>query len=86
MKNNKTNKSCKIEPLRIIIFVISVVAIVLLWARKDIVSIYATMPREQIFPLVITTLAVSLLKVALIAAAVFVIKCIVDKVKSRRKK
>jgi hypothetical protein len=45
-----------------------------MWVEKDIVSIYATMPKEQVFPLIATTLAVSLLKVALLAGAILLIK------------
>ena len=37
---------------------------------KDIIEIYKTMPKEEILPLVMTTVAVSLLKVAGIAVVV----------------
>ena len=86
MKSNKSNKSKRIEPWRIIVFIISVVAIVLLWASKDITEIYATASEEQIFPMVATTVAVSLLKVIVISVAVFVIKWIIDKVKTKKNK
>ena len=82
----KSNKNKRIEPWRIIVFIISVLAIVLLWARKDITKIYATASEEQIFPLIATTVAVSLLKVIAISVAVFVIKWIIDKVKAKKNK
>ena len=76
MSNN--NKK-KIEPWRIIVFVIAVAFIVFMWVKKDISEIYATMPSEQIVPLIITTIAVSLLKVAAITGAILLIKWIVGK-------
>ena len=72
-----TNK--KKEPWRVAAFVLSVLLIVFLWSKKDIASIYETMPREQIFPLVATTLAVSLLKIAVISGAVLLIKWLIGK-------
>ena len=82
----KENKNKRIAPWRIIVFIISVVAIVLLWANKDITEIYATVPEEQIFPMIATTVAVSLLKVIVISVAVFAVKWIIDKIKAKKNK
>ena len=41
------------------------------------------MPSEQILPLIATTVAVSIIKVAAIAAVVFVIKWIIGKVRKK---
>ena len=79
--SNKNQK--KIEPWRIIAFVIAVAFIIFMWVKKDIANIYATVPSEQIAPLVVTTIAVSLLKVAAIAVAVLLIKWIAGKIKKK---
>ncbi len=71
----------KIEPWRIIVFIIAVAFIIFMWVKKDIAEIYATMPTEQIAPLIVTTIAVSLLKVAVIAGVILLIKWIIDKLK-----
>ena len=76
MSNN--NKK-KIEPWRIIVFILAVAFIIFMWVKKDIAEIYATMPSEQIAPLIVTTIAVSLLKVADITALISLIKLIVGK-------
>ena len=55
--------------------------IVFMWVKKDIADIYATMPADQIAPLIATTIAVSLIKVAAIAGAVLLIKWVIGKVK-----
>ena len=78
MSNN--NKK-KIELWRIIVFIISIMFIVYMWSKKGIADIYATMPQEQIVPLIVTTVAVSLLKVAVIALGVLLIKWIVGKIR-----
>ena len=62
----------KIGPWRIITAVISAGYILYMWTEKDIATIYATAPQEQVLPMVVTALLVAAGKVALIAAAVLV--------------
>lgn len=50
------------------------------WVKKDIISIYTTMPKEQIAPLIATTILVSLIKVGAIAGAILLIKWIVGEI------
>ena len=78
MKNRNNGQK---EPWRIIVGVISIGFIVYMWIEKDIAGIYATMPQEQVVPLVATTVAVSLVKVAAIAGGILLIKWIVGKAK-----
>lgn len=78
MDNKKTKKK---EPWRIIVFIISVLYIVFMWIKKDIVAIYGAMPAEQVAPLIATTVAVSLIKVAAITGGVLLLKWIISKVK-----
>ena len=69
----------KKEPWRIAAFIISVAFIAFMWIRNDVAEIYATMPKEQIFPLMITTAAVSLLKIGIAIGAAVLIKYIIKK-------
>lgn len=71
----------KKEPWRVIVFIISILIIVFMWVKKDIVEIYTTMPSEQIVPLIATTIAVSLLKAALFAGAILLTKWIIKKIR-----
>ena len=77
MNSEKKNKK---EPWRIILFIISVLFILFMWIKKDIVSIYTTMPEEQVLPLIVTTIAVSLVKVIAIAGGILLIKLIAGKI------
>lgn len=76
-------KNRKKEPWRIIVGTISIAYIVYMWAEKDIISIYATMPKEQVVPLIVTTLLVSLLKIAAIAGGILLIKWLANKIKKK---
>ncbi len=80
MSEEKKNKK---EPFRIVVFVASLAFILFMWVKKDIASIYATMPKEQILPLVVTTIAVSLLKVSVIAGVLLLIRWIVGKTRKK---
>ena len=55
-----------------------------MWVKKDIVDIYATVQSEEIVPLIVTTVVVSLLKVAAIAGAILLVKFIVGKAKNEQ--
>ena len=78
MDNRKQQKK---EPWRIVVAIAAVVYIVFLWVRKDIAAIYSGMPMDQALPLIATTVAVSLVKVAAIAAVVFLVKWLTGKFK-----
>lgn len=79
--DNKNNK--KKEPWRIVIGIISILFIVCMWVSKDIAAIYTTMPKEQIVPLIATTILVSLIKVAAMAGGILLIKWIISKIKKK---
>ena len=78
-------KKYKKEPWRIILALLSIGFIIFLWLKKDIASIYSTMPKEQILPMIVTTVFVSLLKVMGIAAVLLFVKWLVGKMKNRKK-
>ena len=71
------------EPWRIIVGIISIAFIAYMWVEKDIMTIYTTMPKEQVVPLIATTIAVSLIKVVAIAGGILLIKWIVGKFKNK---
>ncbi|MBR4085372.1 MAG: hypothetical protein IKK33_13950 [Lachnospiraceae bacterium] len=77
--NNVSKK--KTEAWRIIVGVIAMAYIVFMWVKKDIVSIYTTMPQEEVLPLMITTIIVSMVKVVVITGGILLIKWGISKVK-----
>lgn len=71
------------EPWRMIVGFLAIGYIVYMWVEKDIVSIYASMPQERVIPLIVTTVAVTLIKVAVIGGGAFLIKWIIRKIRSK---
>ena len=71
----------KKEPWRILVGVLAIGWIVYMWVKKDIAFLYAAMPPEQILPLVVTNVAVTLLKVIGIAAVILLVKWLAGKLK-----
>ena len=82
----ENNKNKKKEPWRIVVFIAAVICIILMWVKKDIAAVYSALPKEEILPLIITSVAVSAFKVALIAGAVLLVKWIISIVKNRKNK
>ena len=72
-------KESKKEPWRIIVAIISIAFIIYMWVEKDIIAIYSSMPAEQALPLAVTTVAVSLFKVAMLTVGILLIKWIAGK-------
>ena len=77
--NSENNK--KKEPWRIIVGIIAVGYIIFMWVKKDIVSIYTTMPQEEIIPLIVTTMAVSFIKVAVLTGGILLVKFGISKIR-----
>lgn len=73
----------KTEPWRIIVALLSIAFIVYTWVKKDIAAIYSAMPREQLLPMLATSTAVTLLKVALLAGGILLIKWLVGKARKK---
>lgn len=59
---------------RVAAFIIAVVWIAYMWINKDIVSTFTTMPKEQAFAVAATSIAVTLIKVVVIAGLVLLVK------------
>ncbi len=71
----------KKEPWRIVVGVLAIGYIVYMWIEKDIVAIYSAMPPEEALPLAVTTVAVTLIKVALMAGGLLAVKWLIGKLK-----
>lgn len=74
----------KTKPWQILVAIISFNFITYLWIKKDIQSIYATAPQENVAPIIITTVFVSLLKITMIGGIVLLIRYIIDEIKSKK--
>ena len=73
----------KREPWRIVVGILAIAFIVYMWVEKDIASTYAALPKEQLLPMIVTSAAVTLLKIAAMAGGILLIKWIIGKLKRK---
>ena len=73
----------KREPWRIVAAIAALVFIVYTWVDKDILSAYADLPREQLLPMIVTTAAVTLLKVAALTGGILLIRWLIGKCRKK---
>ncbi len=78
MGNNKK------EPWRIIVFIISVIFIIYMFVTKNS-GADTSLTAEQAAPAMITSIAVTVVKFAAIAAVAFLGKFIIGKIKNKKK-
>ena len=71
----------KREPWRIILGVLAIAFIVYMWAKKDIAAAYSTLPPEQLFPVLVTTIGVTLLKIGAMAGGILLLRWIIGKIR-----
>ena len=76
-------KERKLAPWHIIAALAAVIFIVYMWVKKDIASVYSTLPPEQLLPVIVTTVAVTLLKVGLPTGGILLVKWIIGKCRAR---
>ena len=70
-------KNRKIEPWRLVVGIASILYIIAMYVRKDLVSIDVTLS----LPLIVTSIAVTLLKVTAFVVVIFVMKWVFNKIK-----
>lgn len=69
----------KKEPWRWIVFGLAVAYIVYMWVRKSVGDSWAALPAEQLLPMALTSIAVTAVKVILIAAVLLLIRWLLAK-------
>lgn len=58
--------------------------IVYTWVKKDVAAQFAAMPGEDMLPMLITSVAITVAKVAMLAGAVLLVKWLVGKLQTRK--
>ena len=76
-------KSIERKPRRIAVAVLSVIVIAIMWAKKDILGLWSGISSEDLLPLLVTNGAVMLLKIAVLAGGVYLIKTLLKRVKKQ---
>ena len=74
----------KKEPWRIVVGIAAIAFIVYTWVKKDVAAQFAAMPGEDMLPMLITSVAITVAKVAMLAGAVLLVKWLVGKFQARK--
>lgn len=77
-------KDGKWVPWRVMAGVLGVLAIAYLWSTKDMAAAYAALPPEAVVPYIITNVLVTLVKVAVMAAAIWLVKRGAEKIRQKK--
>ena len=73
------------KPVRLVMFAVGIIWIAAMWAKKDIAATRAAVPAEAAIPVIVTSMVITILKVALYAAVIWLIKWLVGKLGGRKK-
>ena len=73
------------KPVRLVMFAVGIIWIAAMWAKKDIAATLAAVPAEAAIPVIVTSMVITILKVALYAAVIWLIKWLVGKLGGRKK-
>lgn len=71
------------KPRRIALAIFSVIVIIIMWTEKDVLGLWSGLTIEDAVPMVITNLAVTALKIALLAGGIYLIKTVFAKIKKK---
>ena len=74
-------KNWKNEPWRLVVGIASIAWIIYLWSSKTVAAGNPGLAPEDLLPVVVTTAAVTALKVALMAGAVWLVRWLLKKFK-----
>ena len=79
-------KSIERKPRRIAIAVLSIVVIAIMWIKKDALGLWSNLSSEDLLPLLATNAVVIIIRIAIFAGIVFIVRKLLAKLKKEIKK
>ena len=76
-------KSVEKKPRRIAVAIISVIVIAIMWAEKDVLGIWSNISSEDLLPMLATNAVVIILRIALLAGIIYLVRKIAAKIKKK---
>ena len=76
-------KQIERKPRRIAIGVLSIIVIAIMWIKKDVLGLWSNVSSEDLLPLLVTNGAVMLLKIAVLAGGIYLVKMLFIKIKKK---
>ena len=79
-------KSVERKPRRIAIGVLSIIVIAIMWIKKDVLGLWSNLSSEDLLPLLATNAVVIIVRRAILAVIVFIVRKLLTKLKKEIKK
>ena len=79
-------KSVERKPRRIAIGVLSIIVIAIMWIKKDVLGLWSNLSSEDLLPLLATNAVVIIIRIAIFAGIVFIVRKLLAKLKKEIKK
>lgn len=76
-------KSIERKPRRIAVAVLSVIVIAIMWIKKDVLGLWSNISSEDILPLLATNAVVIILKIAILAGIIYLVRKLAAKIKKK---
>ncbi len=76
-------KEIERKPRRIAVAVLSIIVIAIMWIKKDVLGLWSNVSSEDLLPLLVTNGAVMLLKIAVLAGGIYLVKMLFIKIKKK---
>ena len=72
-------KSIERKPRRIAVAVLSIIVIAIMWIKKDVLGLWGNISSEDLLPLLATNAVVMIVKIAVLAGIVYLVKMLLAK-------
>ena len=72
-------KSIERKPRRIAIGALSIIVIAIMWIKKDVLGLWGNISSEDLLPLLATNAVVMIVKIAVLAGIVYLVKMLLAK-------
>lgn len=79
-------KSIERKPRRIAIAVLSIVVIAIMWIKKDALGLWSNLSSEDLLPLLATNAVVIIVRIAILAGIIYLVRKLLTKLKKEIKK
>lgn len=76
-------KSVERKPRRIAIGVLSIIVIAIMWIKKDVLGLWSNLSSEDLLPLLATNAVVIIVRIAILAGIVFIVRKLLTKLKKK---
>ena len=77
-------KSIERKPRRIAVAVLSVIVIAIMWINKDVLGLWGNISSEDLLPLLATNAVVIIVRIAILAGIVYLVKMLLAKIRNKK--